>query len=80
MQSWYLLMLNVNPSHPDKRQLTQPTSYANENVSLIARLYRLLSKLKNSSLVFALDLIAPSIQLVVVDEDVFWTPRMTMHK
>ena len=42
--------------------------------------YRLFKRLKNSSLVFALDLIAPSMQLVVVDEAVFWTPRMTMHR
>jgi hypothetical protein len=33
--------------------------------------YRLFSKLRNSSRVFALDLMAPSMQLVVVDEAVF---------
>jgi hypothetical protein len=42
--------------------------------------YRWFNKLRNSSLVLALDLIAPSMQLVVVDEAVFCTPRMTMHK
>ena len=40
----------------------------------------LFSKLKNSSLVFALLLIAPSIQLVVVLLCVFCTPLMTIHK
>ena len=42
--------------------------------------HRLLSRFKNSSLVLALDLIRPSMQLVVVDAPAFWTPRMTMQR
>ena len=42
--------------------------------------HRLFRRLKNSSLVFALDLIAPSIQLVVVEAPGFWTPLITMQK
>lgn len=38
------------------------------------------SRLRNSSRVFALDLIAPNIQLVVVVALVFCTPLITMHK
>ena len=36
--------------------------------------------LRNSSRVFALLRMQPSIQLVTVKELVFWTPRMTMHR
>jgi hypothetical protein len=42
--------------------------------------HRLPSRLKNSSLVFALFLIAPNIQLVVVIAPGFCTPRITIHK
>ena len=42
--------------------------------------YLLLRRVKNSSLVFALERIHPSMQLVVVVLEVFWTPRITMHK
>ena len=37
-------------------------------------------RLRNSSLVFALDRIQPNMQLVVVVAPVFCTPRMTIHK
>ena len=40
----------------------------------------LLRRLRNSSRVLALDLIAPSMQLVVVEEAVFCAPRITMHR
>lgn len=42
--------------------------------------YRLFNKLRNSSLVLALDRIQPNIQLVVVIAPVFWTPLITIHK
>lgn len=42
--------------------------------------YRLLTRFKNSSLVFALDRIQPNMQLVMVDAEVFSTPLITMHK
>lgn len=42
--------------------------------------HRLFNKLKNSSLVFALFRIAPSMQLVVVVAPAFCTPRITMHR
>lgn len=38
------------------------------------------NRLKNSSRVFALDRMQPSIQLVVVVAPGFCTPLMTMHK
>ena len=44
------------------------------------RNHLLLSNVKNSSRVFALDRIAPSMQLVVVEEAVFSTPLITIHK
>lgn len=38
------------------------------------------TRFKNSSLVFAVDRMRPSMQLVVVLEPVFSTPRMTMQR
>ena len=70
MLSWYL---NV------EILATQSTNNAGENANAIQSQfqapeysdYRRLSRLRNSSLVFALDRIAPSMQLVVVEEVVF---------
>lgn len=46
----------------------------------ILDVYLRFSKLRNSSLVFALDRMQPNIQLVVVVLLVFCTPRITMHR
>jgi hypothetical protein len=82
MLSWYLVEnLGTNPSL--KRQVNKCGTGNLPSRQVVGRKrssYRLFSKLKNSSRVFALDLMAPSMQLVVVDEAVFCTPRITMHK
>ncbi len=51
-----------------------------ESPMLVIAGYRRFNRFKNSSLVLALDLIRPSMQLVVVVAGVFWTPRITMQR
>lgn len=76
--------------HPEKSQLltvgcekyalNEARSKPEEALAQGTADYRLLSRFKNSSLVLALDLIRPSMQLVVVEAPAFWTPRMTMQR
>lgn len=86
---WYhknqMWLVEVPSSRPPPAMLYAHRSMQNAvscelPLNILLPFYLLLRRLKNSSLVLAVDLILPSMQLVVVLDPVFCTPRMTMHK